>query len=99
MSREDQASLKMEVDQLPRYVDSDPIREADNYESRANYSDSGDLLHGFADHPVMGQIQDALYEQLSRTRERLKRDLLEETESLHRTKKQREDCGLTLYNF
>ena len=105
LSREDEASLKMEIDELPRYVDSDPIREADSYENRANHSnsnsnsDSGDLLQEFADHPIMDRVQDALYKQLSRTRERLKRDLLEETESLRRAKKQREDCGLTLYNF
>ena len=56
------------------------------------------LIRDFAQHPVMDRVQAALHAQLTRTYDRIHRDLAEETEALRKAKRRREDFGVTLYS-
>lgn len=56
-----------------------------------------DLIEDFAQNPMMNRVQAALHKQLMKTHDRVKRELLEQEEALRGTKKQREDCGVSLY--
>lgn len=50
-----------------------------------------------ADHPLLGRVQDALAQQLSRHHERASLQLREKTEELKKLVKHREEIGVTLY--
>lgn len=50
-----------------------------------------------ADHPLLGKVQEALAQQLSRHNERVTLQLAEKNESLRKLVKHREEIGVTLY--
>jgi len=50
-----------------------------------------------ADHPLLGRVQDALAQQLSRHNERVTLQLREKNEELKKLVKHREEIGVTLY--
>lgn len=50
-----------------------------------------------ADHPLLGKVQEALNQQLSRHNERVTLQLAEKNESLKKLVKHREEIGVTLY--
>jgi len=60
-------------------------------------SDDEEIIQDFAQNPMMDRVQAALHKQLMKTYDRVKRELLEQEEAFRVAKKQREDCGVSLY--
>ena len=65
--------------------------------------DEGDvadrMIEDFAQNPMMDRVQLALRDQLQRTNERVKGELLERKDALRNAKKRREDVGVELYGM
>lgn len=59
--------------------------------------DDGEFPFLKADHPLLGRVQDALAQQLSRQNERVSLQLREKNEELKKLVKHREEIGVTLY--
>lgn len=59
----------------------------------------GESSQGGSKNPVMERVQTALHAQLLNTRDRIKRQLVEQEDNFRSAKRDREDCGVELYGM
>jgi chromosome segregation ATPase len=62
-----------------------------------DFEDPKQMIREMGDHPLMERVQDALYQQLQNSHERVSLELREREEELKRVKDKREDIGVELY--
>jgi len=72
--------------------------EEEGYEEQEEgFEDPKQMIREMGDHPLMERVQDALYQQLQNSHERVALELREGEEELRRVKTNREDIGVELY--
>ena len=78
------------------YDEANPLEEEEDMFDD-DYEDPKQMIREMGDHPLMERVQDALYQQLQNSHERVSLELREREEELKRVKTKREDIGVELY--
>lgn len=93
--------------QTTGYRSDESVKNVDQSKSLAGFDDEShddhtsvsNIVENFAENPMMDRVQLALREQLLKTYDRVKRELLEQEEGLKKSRREREDSGVQLYGL
>lgn len=86
-------------DEIVKNVDQSKSLTGFDDESHDDHTSVSNIVENSAENPMMDRVQLALREQLLKTYDRVKRELLEQEEGLKKSRREREDSGVQLYGL